>query len=411
MNPYLRRFCVLPVMALLLAACAEQPATRMAEDYAPSYRVAPQAVSPVVIEAPRPAPQTQLPVDTQVRVALLLPITGRHADLGRAMQDAATLSLFDKYASLTPEQNRIQVELKTYDAGDTPEQAREAAEQAIKEGAVLLIGPVFSDATSAVAVPARAAGIPIISFSNNPAVAGPGVYLFGFSPEAQTRRVVAFAASQGRVQLATLVPNSPYGQTVRDAAREQIAQSGGALVREASFSPQGLGVNAAMDSLLPPDQPAAFDSLFLPEAGPPLDTILRALQARGLRNRGLQLLGTGLWDDVLLITRVNLEGAWFATSPPHLTGAYEARFRSVYRYQPPRVSSLAYDAVALAVTIIATGRPLTEQTFTTPSGFSGPANGIFRFRKNGMSERGLAVLEVRGGGFDVVSPAPIGFAP
>ena len=407
-----RRLCLLPVLVLLMAACTRQPAPPVAEEsYASPYATPPVVAAPVTIEAPRPDAMGQIPVDKRVKVALLLPITGRNSDLGRALQDAATLSLFDKYASLTPEQNRVRVELKTYDAGDTPEQAREAAEQAIADGSVMLIGPVFSDATAAVAIPARAAGVPVISFSNSPGVAAPGVYIFGFSPEAQTRRVVEFATSQGRVQLAALTPNNPYGQTVMEAARQQITDSGAVLVREARFSPQGVGLDIAMQTLIPPGEPAAFDSLFLPEAGPPLDTILRTLEARGLRNRGIQLLGTGLWDDVLLITRVNLEGAWFATSPPHLTNAYETRFRNVYRYQPPRLSSLAYDAVALAVTIIATGRPLTEKTFTTPGGFSGPANGIFRFKKNGLSERGLVVLEVRGGGFDVVSPAPVGFVP
>ena len=43
-----------------------------------------------------------------------------------------------------------------------------------------------------------------------------------------------------------------------------------------------------------------------------------------------------------------------------------------------------------------------------PNGFSG-VDGIFRFNADGTSERGLAVLEVRPGGFDVVNPAPTTF--
>ncbi|MFN8972575.1 MAG: penicillin-binding protein activator [Alphaproteobacteria bacterium] len=397
---------------LLLAGCADSTVDTALDDIYVNNTipVASAVPSAVPMSAPRPVLQTGIPVDKRVNVALLLPITGRHSQLGRAMQDAATLSLFDKYASLSPEQNRIRVELKTYDSGDTPEQAREAAERAIKDKAVLLIGPVFSDATTAVSVPARAAGVPVISFSNSQSVATPGVFLFGFSPEEQARRVIGHSAGQGRTQLAALVPNTLYGQTVLEAARKQITEDGGALVAQALYSPQGLGIDAAVNSILPSAQPPAFDSLFLPEAGAPLDTILRAMHARGARGKHVQLLGTGLWDDVLLITRVNLEGAWFATSPPQLTSAYDRRFISTYRYQPPRLSSLAYDAVALAVTIITGNRPVTEQTLTSPNGFSGPANGIFRFRKNGTSERGLAVLQVRGGQFVVVSPAPTGFA-
>jgi ABC-type branched-subunit amino acid transport system substrate-binding protein len=345
-----------------------------------------------------------------VKVALLLPVTGRNADLGRAMQDAATLSLFDKYASISPEAARIKMQLVPYDTGDTPEQARDAANQAVEDGAILLVGPVFSDATQVVAPVADAAGLSIISFSNNSTVAKPGVYLFGFSPEQQAQRVISFATTQGRNQLAALVPNSAYGQAVLDAARTEVTKRGGTLVKQSLYSPQGIGVETAVDAVVSEGQIPAFDSLFLPEGGNALSTLLRSLRNRGVQGASVQLLGTGLWDDPTLISRVNLDGAWFATSPPQFTYAFETRFRNTYNYQPPRVASLAYDAVALAVTIVTSGRSFNHETLTTPGGFSGPANGIFRFKKNGASERGLAVLKVQGGGFEVVSPAPVSFA-
>ena len=43
-----------------------------------------------------------------------------------------------------------------------------------------------------------------------------------------------------------------------------------------------------------------------------------------------------------------------------------------------------------------------------PNGFAG-VNGIFRFKSDGTSERGLAVLEVTSTGPLVVSPAPTTF--
>jgi hypothetical protein len=51
----------------------------------------------------------------------------------------------------------------------------------------------------------------------------------------------------------------------------------------------------------------------------------------------------------------------------------------------------------------------TEQVLTSPSGFSG-IDGIFRFRQDGINERGLAVLRVGPGGGTVVSPAPKTFS-
>ena len=39
------------------------------------------------------------------------------------------------------------------------------------------------------------------------------------------------------------------------------------------------------------------------------------------------------------------------------------------------------------------------------NGFAG-LDGIFRFKSNGIAERGLAVLEMRRGRFQIISPAP-----
>ena len=42
-----------------------------------------------------------------------------------------------------------------------------------------------------------------------------------------------------------------------------------------------------------------------------------------------------------------LQGAWFAAPPPAGTAAFRARFEETYGRKPPRVASLAYDALAL----------------------------------------------------------------
>ncbi|MBN8544114.1 MAG: penicillin-binding protein activator [Alphaproteobacteria bacterium] len=406
------RSIVVSVLTLvLLSAC--QPADQMTHQAVPAGTINTANLRPPVAQTigarPSAAPVQQTLSGASVKVALLLPITGRHADLGRAMQDAAVLSQFDKYATLSPEANKRRVELVTYDTGDTPEQARDAANEAVDDGVVLIIGPVFADATQAVAPVAEAAGLSVISFSNNLTVARPNIYLFGFSPEQQTKRVVDFATTQGRNQLAALVPNSAYGQAVLATARSTITKNGGGVVAEALYSPQGVGVEASLASILPQGKPAAFDSMLLPEGGTPLATILRGLRNRGVQGESVKLLGTGLWDDPTLLSRVNLEGAWFATSPPQFTHAFETRFQSTYKYQAPRVASLSYDAVALAITIVTSGRSFTPPVLTGRSGFHGPANGIFRFRKDGTSERGLAVLQVRGGSFEVISPSPASF--
>ena len=75
-----------------------------------------------------------------------------------------------------------------------------------------------------------------------------------------------------------------------------------------------------------------------------------------------------------------------------------------------QLASLAYDAVSL-VALLAQGKPyhrFTRAALMDPNGFAG-VNGIFRFKADGTSERGLAVLEVTASGPVVVSPAPTTF--
>ena len=343
-----------------------------------------------------------------VRVGLLLPLTGRNADLGKALQDAATVSLFDKYARLSIRAQTVRVELLPKDTGDTPQQAASAAQQAIKDGAQFIIGPLFADATSSAAPYAHDKNINVLSFSNTRTQASPGTYMFGFSPAEQTERIVNYAITNGHPRIAVLAPNSPLGETVLAAAR-QVASKQSQKIIEAKYLMQGAGIDTALNALVQAGKPPNFDAILIPEGGAPLDTLMRGLAARGVRPANVKFLGTGLWDDAELLRRVNLEGAWFASSPPELTSAFDTRFRDTYHYAPPRITSLAYDAVALAVTLATTGRSFDAVTLANPAGFQGPANGIFRLRTDGTVQRGLAVMEVHGGNLTVISPSPAGF--
>ena len=76
---------------------------------------------------------------------------------------------------------------------------------------------------------------------------------------------------------------------------------------------------------------------------------------------------------------------------------------------------MGYDAAALAAVLTraayAAGREpdFSLRALTQSSGFSG-VDGAFRFLPSGEVERQLAILTVRrGGGFEVLDPAPRGF--
>lgn len=131
------------------------------------------------------------------------------------------------------------------------------------------------------------------------------------------------------------------------------------------------------------------------------------LTINGVDPRKIQLLGTGLWDDPAVAKETSLMGGWYAVPPQDQRSNFITRYQQLYGSKPPRIASLAYDAVALSATLAdgTPGKRYTRVAIADPNGFAG-IDGIFRFRSDGMTERGLAVMEVSNGGqLSVISPA------
>ena len=123
------------------------------------------------------------------------------------------------------------------------------------------------------------------------------------------------------------------------------------------------------------------------------------------------MLGTGLWDNPVTSSTPIALGGLYAGVSPQLVQNFDDRYKGVYSTRPSRLASLAYDALSLSI-ILARGEPgqkFTAQAITNPEGFQG-VNGIFRFRSNGLIERGLSILQVTSSGVDIVAPAPARFS-
>ena len=119
-------------------------------------------------------------LDTHTRItkiAVLLPLSGPHAGLGRQLWDASSLALFDSEDDT--------VELLPRDTKGTPDGAAEAARSAVADGAHVVIGPLFSASVAAVRPILADADIRAIALSNNRSVAGGPMFLIGNHPETQ----------------------------------------------------------------------------------------------------------------------------------------------------------------------------------------------------------------------------------
>jgi ABC-type branched-subunit amino acid transport system substrate-binding protein len=238
-------------------------------------------------------------------------------------------------------------------------------------------------------------------------VATRGVYLLSFLAQAEVDRVIDFAAQQGRRSIAALIPDTPYGSVVEAQFRETTARRGVrvvALERYPAGQPQ-VAVERLQPVLAGPS--AQADALFLPENADGLPAVAQALQAVGFNPQRMKPLGTGVWNEARVFTLPALQGGWFASPDSRGFTAFAARYRGRFNADPTRLATLSYDAVSLAAALARTqgSQRFSEAVLTNPSGFAG-ADGVFRFRPDGTSDRALAVQEVRNGGAVTVSPAP-----
>jgi ABC-type branched-subunit amino acid transport system substrate-binding protein len=340
----------------------------------------------------------------QVRVGLILPLSasGNAGVAAQSMKNAAEMAL--------TEFKDPNIQLLVKDDGGTPQGAQAAVQQALNDGAEIIIGPLFAQAVRAVGTVARPRGIPVIAFSTDASVAASGIYLLSFLPESDVKRIVDYAISRGKRSFAALMPENAYGTVVEAAFQQEVARRGGRVVALEKYPLDPSKIAGPVQQVA--QAASGADSIFIPDGADAVPQVVAALAADRVNLRRVQLLGTGLWDDPRIFSTQALHGGLYAA--PESTGFrnFSARYRSRYGQDPVRTATLAYDAVALVAALVKTqgAQRFSQQVLTNSSGFAG-IDGIFRFRPDGISERGLAVLRVAPAGGQVVSPAPRSFQP
>lgn len=341
-----------------------------------------------------------------VKIAMLLPLAGldQNAGMAKALKQAGEMALFER--------NNPAVQLIVKDDKGTAAGARVATEDAIREGAQIIIGPLYARAVEGAAPVARAANVPMLAFSNDIRTAGNGVFLMSFLVEPEVERIIAFAAAQGRKRFAALIPNSDYGRAVEPVFRRAVAQAGGTIEILNFYPPSANGllapakdVFAAMKTAEQAGAPV--DALFLPGGSDVLPHLGPLIAYSGIDIKQVKLLGTGAWDYPSIGRDDAFVGGWYPSPDPAGWRGFSERFARTFGSSPPRVASLAFDAVSAAIDMAESQDRFTPGNITRATGFAS-IDGTVRFLPTGLPERGLAVLEVQKFGASIADPMPAG---
>src|SRR5258708_18661256 len=164
------------------------------------------------------------------KVGLILPLSdnGNAVAAGQALRNAAEMTLAELGAS--------NIALLPKDDGGTGQGAQVAVQQAIEEGAQIVLGPLFAHSVTSAKPIARDRGVPMIAFSTDSNVAATGTYLLSFLPESDVDRVVDYAVSQGKRSFIGLVLATAYGRVGEGEFRRSVARPGGMYMPLAHYA-------------------------------------------------------------------------------------------------------------------------------------------------------------------------------
>lgn len=363
---------------------------------------------------------------TRQSAAILLPLTGPRAGFGQVLLQAAQLAL----------QNDPAVSLDVLDTGGTAAGAATAAQTAIANRNTLILGPLTSAETTAVAPIARGAGIPVLAFTNDASQSQPGVWPLGVSPDQQIRRLVVSAQAQGKTQFAGLLPDSDFGRAMANALTKETMAAGlsapairmhppgmaaitqstrdlsdyanrrgpiDAKVKAARALGTADGRREAQELVKTPIPPPPFNILLLADTGDALQEIAAVLPYYDVDRSVVQIVGPALWADPATGS-ASVKGAWYAAPDSSTRSEFERDYTAKYGVPPTPLADLAFDAASVAKVILGP-RGSDFGILTQPGGFVG-TDGWFLLLPDGQVRRGLAVFRIERAGPELIDPAP-----
>ena len=355
-----------------------------------------------------PTTTTGPKVDTSkpVPVALLVPQSSDGtAQIAADLENAARLA--------AAQLDDLEIDLRVYDTAGDATVAASVAQQAVDDGAKIIIGPLYAEATNAAGTAVADDGINVLSFSNNTTIAGGNVFVLGKTFDNTAHRIVSFAAEQGKERAMVIHSDRIDGQMGLNAFQGAAADTSLRIVSAQSFELTQESVVNTVPLIRASAEIEDVDTLFLTSSSAgALPLLAQLLPEAGLDSANVQYAGLTRWDiPPQTLELSGLQGGWFAVPDLTRTENFSTQFQEQFGNRPHQLASLAFDGIAAIGALAQAGFDdiLTREALTQPSGFQG-VDGIFRLKDDGTNERGLAIATVQDKQVLIIDPAPRSFA-
>jgi len=208
-----------------------------------------------------------------IDVAIVLPLSGPEAALGKEYAQMIKLGLSDGA--------KTKIRVTTYDSSN-PETLSKSLDKILEDGVDIIIGPVYSEETKAVAEKVKGKGTIVISLSNNPVLADKQTYVFGHAPMRQLEQITNYFLEKKHQNYITLLPAGRYSNTISKILKDMITSKGAALARLEFYgtTPEDLEkslrlVSDSVDTLNETDYELTRPVILLADDQSALETLLK----------------------------------------------------------------------------------------------------------------------------------------
>jgi len=338
-------------------------------------------------------------------VGCLLPLSGPFALYGQEVLKGLELG-FDIFQE--NEESLSSMELVIRDTGGDPETAIEAIKElAVKERALVTIGPLISKVAEGVVEKAQELGMPIITLSQSDAITKMGEMVFqnSLNPEDQLRSLInKVMGEMGLKRFAILYPANSYGKYFMNKLWDKVESNGGVITAVESYDPKSTDFAVEIKKMVglfyprpkpdiekeeedkernkeqleqkmeepqvdwevkveeqgleeEPEPIVDFDAVFIPDGYERAGLIASQLAYYDVL--GVTLLGTNLWNSPKLIDIAGryVHGAIFPSGFFSGSGyigvdSFVEQYRTSFGQEPQFLAAIGYDTIRVVKEIL-----------------------------------------------------------
>jgi branched-chain amino acid transport system substrate-binding protein len=333
-----------------------------------------------------------------IKLGLITPKTGEVAQYGVAVENAVKLAV--KQYNENGGALGKEIQLISYDNKADATESTSVFNRLVNNDKIdVLVGPVISSTSLAVAPLAESAGIPMITPTATNLDVTPGkeyVFRACYTDPYQGGAVGKFAASNLNATKAAILYNTgdDYSTGLAEAFVEEFEAAGGTITNYEGYTKDDRDFSVVLNNIKAQNP----DVLFVPDYYNTVGLIATQVEEVGL---DVVMLGGDGWDDVQKEYADVVDGFYFANhyaiddESPVVQGfisAYEAE----YGETPNALGALGYDAAVIAIeAIIAAGTTdkaaVLEQIKVTDLAM---VTGHIKFDENGDPVKSLSIIKI-----------------